>query len=307
MCLDFHLEKNPKDNQITMRHLILAFLFFLILSPTNGQSNSANTSDIRREMAKIRQSTNWDDPIAAKKANEKIRELSKQLILSSGQPGVPGATPTQMEEQAEDKIELMDQILKSAREGEQADVLLGEPIRKKIKEEYLEDENPKDINPQFLQELNLLIIDMSSPTVQQTIDRMKSYKGVQTLVITGGATGAPVNLTMLINNAADYPLKKLYIINFRNFVKSIPPQVGKFRNLSLLALYNNTLKELPTSFDAISGIDSLFVDQNPILTLEPLIGNFKSLKKLGAAKTSITDVEFQNIKSQLPNCQILRQ
>ncbi len=44
------------------------------------------TEQIRAQMAKIRQTTNWDDPVAAKKANEEIKKLTQQL--SGGKPTI---------------------------------------------------------------------------------------------------------------------------------------------------------------------------------------------------------------------------
>ena len=41
--------------------------------------NQSDTDAIRKQMAKIRQTTDWNDPAAAKKANEEIKKLSGQL------------------------------------------------------------------------------------------------------------------------------------------------------------------------------------------------------------------------------------
>lgn len=46
--------------------------------------NPQSQEQIRKEMARIRQTTNWDDPAAAKKANEEIKKLAQQL--SGGKP-----------------------------------------------------------------------------------------------------------------------------------------------------------------------------------------------------------------------------
>lgn len=282
---------------------VFTFLLMIITLILTGQQNGS----LREQMAKIRQSTNWEDPVAAKKANEQIRELSKKMLLG-GKPAAPaGISEEQKEEMAEDKMQLIDQMMKSVREGEQADVLLGEPIRKKIVEEYREDENPTDINPQFLQEIKILVLDLSSPGVQSKINRMKSYSGIETLVITGGDTGAPVNLITILSNAANYPLKQLYIINFRDFVKTLPAQIGQFKNLSTLSLYNNSLKTLLVSLKGMTKIDSLFVDHNPIAAIEPVVSSLRSLKKLGVVKTSVGEAELQKIHQLLPNCQIIRQ
>lgn len=48
-----------------------------------GAAKAQTTDQIRQQMAKIRQTTNWDDPAAAAKANEEIKKLAGQL---TGQP-----------------------------------------------------------------------------------------------------------------------------------------------------------------------------------------------------------------------------
>lgn len=289
-----------------MKNLIL--LLFLVFSV--GAFAQNNPAAIREQMAKIRQSTNWDDPGAARKANEQIHELSKKLMMT-GKP--KGELPKNLskeeterakEDAVDDNMKMMEQILKSAAGGESADILLAEPIREEIKEEYEEDDAPKKINQQFLQEMTVLVIDMSSPTVKYSIDLMKNYKSIKTLVIKGGKNGAMVNLPDILDRASAYPLEQLYIINFRNFVSTIPEQVGTFKKLSTLSLFNNKLSQLPGSVGSMVGLDSLFVDQNPIATLEPAIANLKNLKKLGITRTSITEEEVIEIKSLLPNCQI---
>lgn len=289
-----------------MKNLIL--LFLLVFSV--GVFAQNNAAAIREQMAKIRQSTNWDDPAAVKKANEQIHELSKKLMMT-GKP--QGELPKNLtkeeqdeakEEAADNKMKMIGQIMKSASGGEEADILLAEPVREEIKEEYEEDEFPKKINQQFLQEMTVLVIDMSSPTVGYSIDLMKMYKSIKTLIITGGKSGAMVDLSDILNHASAYPLEQLYIINFRDNVSSIPEEVGRFKKLNTLSLFNNKLNQLPASIGSMAGLDSLFVDQNPISTLEPAIGTLKNLKKLGIAHTSVTDDEVIKIKSLLPNCQI---
>ncbi len=290
-----------------MKHIIFVILMAISFFESQAQNTGENATSLRQQMAKIRQSTNWDDPEAAKKANDQIRELSKKL-LQSAKPQQPQGTPNEIiDEQNEDKMQIIDQILKSADQGEHADILLGEPIRKKIIESYQEDESPKNINQQYFQEVTLLVIDMSSQLFRNTIDQMKNYKSIKTLIITGGKNGAAVDLPMLLDKAAAYPLEQLYIINFRNFVSKIPSQIGKFKNLHTISLYNNTLKDIPSSLALISGIDSLYVDVNPIASLFPVVGNLKSLKKLGIGRTSIPDSEVLKIQQLLPDCQILKQ
>ncbi len=69
--------------------IILIFLYVL------ADAQTTQTPDqIRQQMAKIRQSTDWNDPAAAKKANEEIKKLAGQL--SGGKiTGMPGSVQQQ--------------------------------------------------------------------------------------------------------------------------------------------------------------------------------------------------------------------
>lgn len=50
-------------------------------------SAQQNAASIKQQMARIRQSTNWEDPAAAKKANEQIKELAKKLMMTGNPQG----------------------------------------------------------------------------------------------------------------------------------------------------------------------------------------------------------------------------
>src|ERR1035437_616476 len=69
-----------------MRQFILLILIFLITCATNAQKTNGSAASIRQEMATIRQTTNWDDPVAAKKANEEIQKLAKQMTGGKSLP-----------------------------------------------------------------------------------------------------------------------------------------------------------------------------------------------------------------------------
>jgi hypothetical protein len=61
-----------------MKHFILLLLILVTTCAANVQNANGSAASIRKQMATIRQSTNWDDPAAAKKANEEIREHPKK-------------------------------------------------------------------------------------------------------------------------------------------------------------------------------------------------------------------------------------
>ncbi len=289
-----------------MRPLIV-FLFLLSLAFNSFSQNDA--ASLRKQMAKIRQSTNWNDPAAAKKANEQIRELSKKLMLSGPNQGNPTNQPvpdqTEKENIVDEKLDMWGQIMKSAAGGKGADVLLAEPVREEIKEEYKEDEKSKTSSPQMLEEITFLCVDMSSPTVHLVIDQMENYKSIKTLVITGGKNGVPVDLNDLLTKAANYPLKQLYIINFRNFATQIPKSISNFANLDLLALFNNRITKLPSEVNSLASLRILYIDMNPIKILSPDINKLNRLDTLGIVKTGIENPELAKIIQQLPNCKIL--
>jgi hypothetical protein len=289
---------------------ILGLVIILFLCSAGGlYAQNQSPEALRQQMAKIRQSTDWNDPVAAKKANDEIRELSKKLMMN-GNPGAnmpQGLTKMEAEqmheEGVEDKLKLWDQMMTIAREGGAWD--LAKPLREEIVQEYKDDESLKVLSPEFLEEMTFLCIDMSMPGVQEVIDQMESYKSIKTLLITGGKHGATVDLELLVSRASKYPLEQLYIINFRNFVTSVPLSISNFQDLTSLTLYNNKISQLPANISSLISLKNLYVDMNPIATLTPAINTLKNLESIGIAKTLIVEDEIAKIRQQLPNCKIL--
>jgi len=260
-------------------------------------------------MSQIREDTDWSDPAASKKANEEIKKLSKQLMMSRVNKNPTDQTDSVRADLQKENIENIsktwNQMMESAKLGEEGDMLLGKPVRDEIAEDYNEDQSPKNINPEFLKQMNLLVIDMSIPTVQRTIDVMHNFTGIEILIITAGKGNVSVDLSDILQKASHYPLKELHIINFGNYVSSIPDEVNQFKGLTTLGLFNNDLAMLPESSDFALSLNSLSIDINPINTLFPDINSFKNLKTLSLAKTSISDSELKTIKELLPECEII--
>ncbi|MEI8113578.1 MAG: hypothetical protein WCI54_08110 [Bacteroidia bacterium] len=288
----------------------LSLLIFLC-SLAGFATAQQNAASIKQQMSAIRKSTNWEDAAAAKKANEQIKELSKQLMMTGNPQG--NQPPNQSKAEAEqakkdatdEKMKAWGQVMKSASGGEGADVLLAEPVREKIKEEYKEEESNKLKGKEVLEEMTFLCINMSSPTVQLLIDQMENYKSIRTLVITCGKNGSSVDLETLITKAKNYPLQQLYIINFKSAVTKVPKAISNFHDLTYLALYNNKILRLPPEFSSLVSLKKLDVDINPVDMLTPVINTMSNLDTLGIAKTLITDAELSRIKQNLPNCKIL--
>jgi hypothetical protein len=283
--------------------LINCLLFCLLAFAQN------NPADIRKKISEIRKRTTWDDANAAKKANDSIAVLSKQLLKTYNQKNVPqneSEEQKKIRESNDDyKEKLMDKIIKAGAKGKDADILLGDVVREEINEQYEEEEKTINNNClEFYETMDVLCLDMSSPIVQKLIDVMENFKGITTLIITGGEKGAPADLKEIFSKAKAYPLEKLYIINFRSFVNKIPNEVFQFKNLELISLVNNSITDLPTSMNGFKKLKNLLVDANPLTTVIESISQLRPLENLGIAKTEVTDKEKEKIRLALPNCKI---
>jgi hypothetical protein len=293
------------------------FLLILSLCIWNISVSQTNQTpeQIRQQMAKIRQTTNWDDPVAAQKANDQIKVLAKKLMMGSNsnqqqQQQRSGKNPNDAqklnelnEEMIDQRMNVYSQVWKSAAGGEGADILLAEPLRKEIVEEYQNDEK-LTLNPVLTDDMTMLVLDMTMPGVQAVIDNMESFKSISTLIISGGETGTPVDLSYIFKKAKNYPLTELYIFSFRNYVTTLPANITQFSGLIILDLYGNNFSSLPQEMNNLTGLKVLYLDENPLKTVFPLITNFKNLETLGLYKTKIPEDEVIRIGQIYPECKI---
>lgn len=296
-------------NRIIMKY-ILPLLLLLFALGASAQKITKSADQINEEIARIKHETNWESDAASDSANVKIKRLAKQLMLLNEQEyaqekgqKVDSASTEEMKKGVEYRMKLWEQMEESADKGEEADILLAEPVRKEIVEEYQDDEVNK-VNPAMAAESNILVLDLSMPGIQVLIDQMKSFKSINTLIITGGVNGASVNLNDILEKAKDYPLTELYIICFQSFLTTIPEDISRFRNLQTLGLFKNNLPSLPSVTGNFSQLKVLYIDYNPMKTLFPTIGSLKNLEILGIVKTGISMSEVSVLKQQLPNCKI---
>jgi hypothetical protein len=294
-----------------MKYVLIALI--LCLSAMANAQNTQSPEQIRQQMAKIRQTTNWDDPEAAKKANEEIKKLAKQLMMGGNQQQGQNMSPDDQKKtgldqgMADYKMGLFSKIWEIGMQGEGADALMGEPLRKEIVEEYKEDDNNNAVNQTFLDEMPVLIINISMPGINAVIDQMPNFKGIKTLIVESGDSPLPVNLNTILKNASGYPLETLYIINFKFYVRSVPPEVSGFPDLTVLGLFNNNISEIPQSITKLKELKELYIDMNPVATIFPWIESLTSLEKLGIEKTSVPESEREKISKLIPTCQIMKQ
>ena len=287
--------------------ILLAFLLTCTFALNTPAQQSA--ASIKQQMSAIRKAANWEDPIAAKKANEQIKELSKQLIMTGNPQGdqPPNQSKSEVEQAKKDatdeKMKTWGQIMKSAAGGKEADVLLAEPVREEIKEEYRNDES-EGINPAILSESTILILDFSLPVTQLLVSQMELFKSIKTLIIIGVKSIAPVDLNSILQKAIKYPLSELYIIGFEERLKTVPANVTLFPELNTLGLFGNKISLLPTKLLQLKNLKALHIDFNPIKTLQPVYDLVKNLNVLSIKKTEIPGSEIAELSQMFPDCKI---
>lgn len=287
---------------------IFGFVIILFISFAGSLSAQNQSPEIlRQKMAKIRQTTDWNDPVAAKKANDEIKILSKQLMMSGkNQNPVNHNDSVKLEQEKEGveyKMKLWDQMQESAKQGEGADILLAKPIREEIKEDYRNDEE-EGLNPAMLSECTTLILDFSVPVTQTLVSQMELFQSIKTLIIIGVESLVPVDLNYILNRAKNYSLYELYIVGFDAGMKKIPEKIMLFRELNTLVLYGNQLSALPSSLIQLKNLKILNLNFNPVQTIEPLSDLVKNLEELSIKETGISQTEVAVLKQKFPNCKI---
>jgi hypothetical protein len=303
-----------------MRYVLMVFLF--CISALAFAQSTQSPDQIRAQMAEIRRTTNWDDPVAAEKANAEIKKLAKLLMASGNsqagsgtgsgagnQQGQPGSNDAEElaeinQDMAQQKMDIFSQIWKAAAGGEGADILLAEPLRKEIVKEYKEEDNPQAI-PFVAEELKVLVIDMSMKGVQAIIDVMPLYKSIRTLVITSSQSPVPVDLPAILKNAAEYPLKELYIVNLGIYVTTLPREISQFNGLNTLGIFKNHMTTLPDEIASLHNLRKLYADNNPLKTTLPVLNNLRNLEELGLINTEVPESEITLIENMYPSCKVI--
>ena len=194
--------------------------------------------------------------------------------------------------------------MKSTDHGENGDILLAAPLREKIAEAYRAEDERKP-NSLMTDEMDVLVIDMSLIGIQTLINTMPLFRSVTTLVITCSETGVPADLSAILRNAQNYPLKKLYIVNFGEWVTSLPDEATRFENLNTLGIFNNQISVVPASLANCNALKELYIDNNPLTTTFPALDQIKHLEVLGLVNTQVPGSEVSMIKKMYPACKVL--
>lgn len=286
-------------------------LIVLLLLPVLAQAEPPLPTDplaIRNELRALRKKSADND----KKVRARINALMRQLQKLQGERD---AAESQARGEARPEVDddkavttrekMAEKLLATETKREGADIDLAEVVRDKIVKVYEEDRDPAVKNPDFYQDQTLLVIDLSRKESKAIIDSLELYRGIQTLVLTGGTFGAPVDLPRILDRAKQLPLKELYIFNFKQFLATVPESVGTFEHLERLSLFNNNLTEIPAAIATLHGLKVLQIDMNPVTTVLPTISKLFALRELGIGKTNISGAEQAKLARLLPECRIV--
>lgn len=299
-----------------LNHMLcmVALVLAVTLQTAYGALLPDNPAAIKQELRSIRKNTDWNSPAATKKANARIDALIQQLLkLQSLQEAAESQDRGEVRaDEDEDKAVLTrEKVWQKTQEiadkGKGAKIDMAEPVRQKIMEEYEEDRDHSIKNPAIYQELTVLVIDLSRQEAPALIGLLDKFTGIKTLVLTGGANGAPVDLPYILGKAKKLPLTELYIFNFRGFLAAVPESVGAFTGLTRLSLFNNNITRLPAAVSKMKQLEVLHVDINPITTLMPTVKGLANLTEIGVGKTKISAAEQGQLVKLLPNCRIVTQ
>ncbi len=265
---------------------------------------------IRKELRVLRKQTSRNDPNVSSRIDQLMKQLQKlqQDRDAAESQGRGEARPEVDDDKAVLTRENMwDQTQKLAEKGKGAEVDLAEPVREKIIKEYEEDRDPSVKNTDFYQAQTVLVIDFSRKEAPLLVDLLEKFTGIETLVLTGGMHGAPVDLPRVLEKARHLPLTELHIFNFKNYLAAVPETIGLFAGLEKLTLLNNNLKKIPAAIAAMHKLKVLHIDMNPVTTVLPTLGSQINLRELGIGKTGITSMEQAQLAKLLPECRIVTQ
>jgi Skp family chaperone for outer membrane proteins len=285
----------------------IALILLPCLAPAAEPPLPTDPLAIRNELRALRKKSADND----KKVRARIDALMRQLQKLQGERDAAEsqARGEERPEVDDDKAvmtrEKMWKQTQTAEKGKEAEIDLAEPLREKIVKVYEEDRDPSVKNPDFFQQQTMLVLDLSRKESKLLIDQMENFRGITTLVVTGGMHGAPVNLPDILHKAKHLPLKELYIFNFKQYLTAVPESVGAFSNLETLSLFNNNLSKIPAAVAKMHGLKVLHIDLNPITTVLATLSKQFSLRELGIGKTKIPAEEQAKLARLLPECRIV--
>jgi Leucine-rich repeat (LRR) protein len=89
------------------------------------------------------------------------------------------------------------------------------------------------------------------------------------------------------------------VIKNNPFIKSLPPEIGKMKNLKVLYLFRVGLDSIPKEIGELENLEVLVLSANKLTSLPPEIGKLKKLKRLSVQHNRLTSLppEIGNLEN----------
>lgn len=309
-----------KTNKNRMKQFHSYWVLFLILFFITGtllghaQNSTANTAEsIIAEINRITANTNWSNEAAAKAAVSKIETLTKQLNSNTIQDSTEPEEPDSPNDEQSLKPTLnknvmyakaLDAAFKAGTDALDADFDMAGPLREKIKSEY-EEEEKDQFSLETKDEPKTLIIDFTLPEGPKLYKSLANYKMIEHLIFLNGSYSNSFNVDQAVKMSAHLPLKSIGFLAFGSKVRTIPDDIGLFKELREIIWIGNEVVSIPPLASKCELLENLYLDGNPIVQIATSVAGLKHLKKIGLGKTKITEDELNRLKNMFPACQIL--
>lgn len=103
----------------------------------------------------------------------------------------------------------------------------------------------------------------------------------------------------------DQRLKKLEILYlYTNRIKNISTETKFLGNLKELLIFDNEIENIPDNIGDLKNLEKLEIWDNPIKNISPRIVELTNLKYMRIDDDFLTEVDKENLKKWLPNCEI---
>lgn len=268
---------------------------------------------IRAEMAKLRRATDWANPDSVKANQTRLQQLNRQLeqgrlqreAAAGAARGESAPAGAGSDMPLVNQASVMEQVQAGAQPGGRPQLVLTGALRQRIAKDHEEERNTTPNNPRYLAEMPLVVIDFSQPAAPLQVQQLALYQAVSTLLLTGGARGAPIDLPAVLAHARHLPLRTLLIVNFRQHLVELPDALASFTRLQRLSLVNNALTRLPPTLATLPQLNELHLDFNPLSSVWPALAPARSLRALGLSQTRVSAAERAQIATALPACKVL--
>lgn len=300
--------------------LILIILFGLLIQGALFAQDASpkSTEEILAEIERIVTQTNWTNQAEADKASQEIKRLTAMIGQSNDDETKTqdsGSSDENSESSLDEENSLnADKLYKMALNAAgqagpddiDVDIDMAEPVREEIKKEY-EEETKDQITLELRNQPDRLVIDFHQKEAPQMVSKLKTFQAITYLVFINGPHGDHFSTKQLIDAASHLPVENLGFFGFNRPDGDIPDALLTFSNLKVLFWIGNNTTTIPSLASNLPNLQELYLDENPLTQITGSVKGLKHLKKIGIAKTNLSQTEINQLRTSFPNCDILTQ